>query len=1586
MKTIFVSSTFKDMHFERDAIQEITLPALKSEAIKYGENVSFCDLRWGINTGDLDSEEGSRKVLDVCLDEIDRCKPPMVVILGDRYGWIPSKDLTQSAAERKKIELEDLQISVTALEIAYGALSTPERCRQALFYFRHIESDCPRDYSVEDAEHEEKLNQLKAKIDELTGGRIKHYSVSWNGEKLDGVISFAEMLAEDIKEVLLPEWKKKELLTPFERERLTHWSFIAEKNEMFSARSVLVQKYYDDLTQNGKHFLAVKAPSGSGKSMLFSNLALKLRDSGYDVVPFMSGLTSESNDSVDILRNAIYYIEDLLGFSHESVDFSFNGIGDSSDTNGEEPKEKKNGIEKLRERLFELCVECEQANKRVIIMVDAVDQLASDDNRNNLIFIPERLSSNVKFVMTCLPELDLAGRNTVTLKPMDDTEKREVIEGILKSHNRELEEKVIRKMIKAKSSNNPLFLSLLVQRLLMMNRDDFLAIKKEGDDMKAISKHQLEVIATCPDSLQKMSAALLTEAGKRINEELVRKVAEYLAVSRHGLRQEDLSVLLGDNWSALDFAHFITYMDENFIQRDDGRFDFSHKCIREGFLELCPNTLAIHGRVLEYFESLPAHDCVRMQEIIHHYIVTNNKTQFISYIKEIKDNNEANEKAANDLFAHCLLDDGKWLCSIFEKGMLYGVTIDVCQFFTHYFDRSNSGSMIEMRMRVAVLSASIKTAEACSLDTVEKQAMLVNLYMTYAEKSKDICSKSHWAFRDESDIYYLKAFNVANRMESSINDYDHLIKMIDICHGLCEHASSGWAEWQTKITYYANVSLELCRRAQQLNNTVEIRLKTIQSLLCLSDGHKVLSIGGIDAYKPFADAIQLLDQIDAEHNLTKENEIELRNIYLNLVKMHPLKKEKTKYYHKALELSRNHILANNTYTNKIEWLYFNCVMGKMLHEECRDDETAMAQMGSTLQMAKELYCENPSLNILATILQIYFQKSLLENLDKSIAANIEALSFLFEKLSDTDEMLYVFPEILVVLDFMEVDNRNKLKFKLWVKYLLRYCKLIYRVKIKNESIHMPQFNHKMIMGHLINQMQCLESISNPNPIVSMLKNRCVQSKKHYQKDYTRNSLQSNKNMLFLLHSDYSAIGKIYFKSSRMGDLKKAIKYYVKAKKISEKLLQIKWGEDTGGRLTSYSRRMSDLFWLGLAYQKLGKYGKAIHYYNQCIELSQNVPKYVEIQIKEYVINSYIGLGECKAQKKQDCEHFLQKALEMRISETRVQNTTKRDDSPALGGYSLHSWKGERETREYQNKFLTYVNWHIDGRYCGGRLQFWGNEAIATFLQTLDAYKNLLNGYRQITRYYAESLDIKYKKIALEYSTKALSTSLYIVEKWNTKENQKSLVYDYINVANTYLDVGDFDKALKYADQAQKGIVLLKGHNTQTNIDEVEALLYQLYGDLLLTRDSEDDSNVKKAIGYYKKMIELDEKSHEDTYYKMQTMAFSMKRLAEAYELLDTGNDSCELTDFHKKAVQQFEKMIYIKDEVIPDLEVLKYLNWYCVTISDKECLPNSEKIFFIEKAIQYLDLEMSWYAINSFQQSAVRYGLKEKLQKYKEER
>ena len=44
MNTIFVSSTFKDMQFERDIIQKQVLPRLQEFAKSYGETVEICDL------------------------------------------------------------------------------------------------------------------------------------------------------------------------------------------------------------------------------------------------------------------------------------------------------------------------------------------------------------------------------------------------------------------------------------------------------------------------------------------------------------------------------------------------------------------------------------------------------------------------------------------------------------------------------------------------------------------------------------------------------------------------------------------------------------------------------------------------------------------------------------------------------------------------------------------------------------------------------------------------------------------------------------------------------------------------------------------------------------------------------------------------------------------------------------------------------------------------------------------------------------------------------------------------------------------------------------------------------------------------------------------------------------------------------------------------------------------------------------------------------------------------------------------------------------------------------------------------------
>ena len=73
MQSFFVSSTFKDMQGERDALHRTVMPRLREQAAKNGENIQFVDLRWGISTADMDSKESTSKILSVCLQEVKNC-------------------------------------------------------------------------------------------------------------------------------------------------------------------------------------------------------------------------------------------------------------------------------------------------------------------------------------------------------------------------------------------------------------------------------------------------------------------------------------------------------------------------------------------------------------------------------------------------------------------------------------------------------------------------------------------------------------------------------------------------------------------------------------------------------------------------------------------------------------------------------------------------------------------------------------------------------------------------------------------------------------------------------------------------------------------------------------------------------------------------------------------------------------------------------------------------------------------------------------------------------------------------------------------------------------------------------------------------------------------------------------------------------------------------------------------------------------------------------------------------------------------------------------------------------------------------
>ena len=98
---VFISSTFSDMHKERDYLNTYIFPRIHEYCKERFIEFYPVDLRWGIT--EQDSKNGL--VMTACLEEIDDSRPFFIGILGSRYGWMPTdkdvKTLRISVENRK---------------------------------------------------------------------------------------------------------------------------------------------------------------------------------------------------------------------------------------------------------------------------------------------------------------------------------------------------------------------------------------------------------------------------------------------------------------------------------------------------------------------------------------------------------------------------------------------------------------------------------------------------------------------------------------------------------------------------------------------------------------------------------------------------------------------------------------------------------------------------------------------------------------------------------------------------------------------------------------------------------------------------------------------------------------------------------------------------------------------------------------------------------------------------------------------------------------------------------------------------------------------------------------------------------------------------------------------------------------------------------------------------------------------------------------------------------------------------------------------------------------------------------------------
>jgi hypothetical protein len=121
------------MQAERDYLVKFIFPQLRKLCESRGVTWGEVDLRWGVT----DEQAAEGKVLPICLEEIKRCRPYFIGLLGERYGWIPDA-IPAEVIEREPWLKEHLQgrKSVTELEIIHGVLREEKMHGHAFFYFR----------------------------------------------------------------------------------------------------------------------------------------------------------------------------------------------------------------------------------------------------------------------------------------------------------------------------------------------------------------------------------------------------------------------------------------------------------------------------------------------------------------------------------------------------------------------------------------------------------------------------------------------------------------------------------------------------------------------------------------------------------------------------------------------------------------------------------------------------------------------------------------------------------------------------------------------------------------------------------------------------------------------------------------------------------------------------------------------------------------------------------------------------------------------------------------------------------------------------------------------------------------------------------------------------------------------------------------------------------------------------------------------------------------------------------------------------------------------------------------------------------
>ena len=534
MRLVFVSSTFKDMQFERDELSIRLAPRINDFLAKYGESVRFGDLRWGVNTSELESEESSKKVLKVCLDEIDNAKPYMIVFVGERYGWIPSSSLLDEAMKMKDITNVPNDISVTNLEIEYGALLNPDYEGRILFYFRRpfdtskMSEEERKIYESESPLHKEKLEALKEKILKLYPEYVRYYDVEYDQEKkcLIGLDKLMDTIYSDLTRIFDIDYKYLNSLPKYQRaiinsevyfESFFKYAFFRKNlKDPVNHKSEFKENYDAARYEDIPCLRYVLGEPGSGRKTTIACLYKLAKDKNPNyVLPFVFGLDEFTHDRQALIDTLISFYEEKLNYRNLKSK-NILTLVDLIKYNDEHKKHH-----------FQIFIM--NHDRSIITFLKELEFYVKEMFHTTFYVMSDRSDKWYS------PYLCFAFHSdAIVLEELTEKEKIAIINKICESKHKELSSIVVNEILRKENSGSPLYLSLVVERLLMLDNEDFQNIRNLGDGMSAINEYMISIVKNLGNDIHSITKELFKELAERINYDTVMHIL-YLAANDCGL-------------------------------------------------------------------------------------------------------------------------------------------------------------------------------------------------------------------------------------------------------------------------------------------------------------------------------------------------------------------------------------------------------------------------------------------------------------------------------------------------------------------------------------------------------------------------------------------------------------------------------------------------------------------------------------------------------------------------------------------------------------------------------------------------------------------------------------------------------------------------------------------------------------------------------------------------------------------------------------------------------------------------------------------------------------------------------------------